>query len=193
MQKYDKGGRKVMNEEIQKVRRKRLIDIVLGTAVVIFIILLVVLRNTGVIGDYTYVNDVIFPWWPVALAVGALAGVVFVVKAAAEEGIGKRILVFVAIAVIVFMFLGIIFGHINHIFDSGETVKYCVEIEDKYYRYKSKGADVYEFTFTVNGDTFRIDVPSSHYYALDVGDSYVIEYHEGALGEPYYIAVGPVP
>lgn len=182
-----------MNEEIQKVRRKRLIDIVLGTAVVIFIILLVVLRNTGVIGDYTYVNDGMFPWWPVALAVGALAGVAFAVKVMDGEGVGKRILFCVVITIVVFVFAGIILGHINHVFDTGEAVRYYVEIEDKDIDLHSRGPDTYDFEVTVNGDTFDIQVPLSDYYSHDVGDSYVIEYHEGALGEPYYIAVGPVP
>ena len=181
-----------MNEEIQKARSTRTKK-VRSLIVVVMFILIVVLKSTSVIGDYTYVNDVIFPWWPVALAVGALAGVVFVVKAAAEESIGKRILVFVAIAAIAFWFTGIVLGHINHIFDSGETVQYCVAIEDKEYVNRRKGRDVYEFTFTVNGDTFDIKVPRGDYYSYDIGDSYVIEYHEGALGEPYYIAVGPVP
>jgi hypothetical protein len=68
-----------------------------------------------------------------------------------------------------------------------------VEIEDKDIDLNLKAPDTYDFKVTVGCDTFRIDVPSSHYYAHDVGDSYVIEYHEGALGAPYYIAVGPVP
>ena len=181
-----------MNEETQRAGGTRLKNILFGIVASMFTILFV-LNMTGVTGSYTYVNDIMFPHWPVALAVGVLSGVVFVVKAAAEESIGKRIFVFVAIAVIVFMFLGIIFGHINHIFDSGETVRHYVEIEDKEYGSKSKSSDKYEFTFTVNGETFEIEVPKSDYNSHDAGDSYIIEYHEGALGEPYYIAVGPVP
>ena len=181
-----------MNEGTQKARSTRTKK-VRPVIVVVMFILIVVLKSTSVIGDYTYVNDIIFPWWPVALAVGALAGVVFVVKVTAEESIGKRILACVVIATIAFWFTGIVLGHVNHIFDSGETVQYCVAIEDKDYANRSKSSDVYEFTFTVNGDTFDMKVSRADYNSLDVGDSYIIEYHEGALGEPYYIAVGPVP
>ena len=66
-----------------------------------------------------------------------------------------------------------------------------VVIEDKE-SHHSKHSRSYEFTVTAQGDTFDIDVPRSHYYTFDEGDLYVIEYREGAFGEPYYIAVGGV-
>ena len=174
-----------MNEEVQKAGGTRFKKVLYYALIFIFGVIVVLFVET-----YDYVNDVIFPLWPVALAVGVLAGVVYAIKAMVGEGVGRRILSFVIITFIVFSFTGIALGHINHFFDSSEVVRHYVEIEDKDYTLRS---DKYEFTFTVNGDTFEIDVSSYDYNSHDVGDSYVIEYHEGALGEPYYIAVGPVP
>ncbi len=177
-----------MNEGTQKAGGTRFKKVLYYALIFIFSIIVTLFVET-----YTYVNDILFPWWPVALALGALAGVAFAIKAMDGEGIGRRILSCVIITFIVFSFTGIALGHINHFFDSSEDVRYYAEIEDKDYTNKFFGSDKYKFTFTVNGDTFEIDVSSYDYNSHDVGDSYVIEYHEGALGEPYYIAVGPVP
>ena len=105
----------------------------------------------------------------------------------------KKIMLYILIVVLAIFLIGSIFAHINHIFDNGEVERYVVEIEDKHSTKSRRIPDTYEFEVTLNGDTVDIDVPLSDYNSHDVGDSYVIEYHEGALGEPYYIAVGPVP
>ena len=162
-----------MNEEVQKAGGTRFKKVLYYALIFIFGVIVVLFVET-----YNYVNDILFPLWPVALAVGVLAGVVYAIKAMVGEGVGRRILSFVII---------------NHFFDSSEVVRHYAEIEDKDYTHKFLRSDKYKFTFTVNGDTFEIDVSSYDYNSLGVGDSYVIEYHEGALGEPYYIAVGPVP
>ena len=143
---------------------------------------------------YRFVDGGLFPHWYVALGIGILAGVAFALKFFKKEhGIGTKIGAFLGITFVVFMVTGFALGHINHVFDTSEAVRYYVEIEDKDIDLNRRALDTYDFKVTVGGDTFRIDVPSSHYYALDVGDSYIIEYHEGALGAPYYIAVGPAP
>ena len=177
-----------MNEEVQKAGGTRFKKVLYYALIFIFGVIVVLFVET-----YNYVNDILFPLWPVALAVGVLAGVVYAIKAMVGEGVGRRILSFVIITFIVFSYTGIALGHINHFFDSSEVVRHYAEIEDKDYTHKFLRSDKYEFTFTVNGDTFEIDVSSDDYNSLDEGDHYVIEYHEGALGEPYYIAVGPVP
>lgn len=181
-----------MNEETRNTRGIKLKNVLFWSGIVI-VVLLFILKKTGVIGSYTYVNDIMFPWWPVALVFGVLAGVLFAVKVLAGASIGKRILPCAVVMIVVFGLAGKILGHINHFFDSSEVVRHYAEIEDKDYTHKFLRSDKYKFTFTVNGDTFEIDVLSDDYNSHDVGDSYVIEYHEGALGEPYYIAVGPVP
>ena len=148
---------------------------------------------------YTFVNSEL-PFWEVSLAIGLIVSIVVNILydkrkrwKSKTERIVLRIMVFFLTAFYAFALPLFGFWHLNHSLDSGEAIRYYVEIEDKNYHYKHRGLDTHKFTFTVNGDTFDIDVPLSDYNSHDVGDSYVIEYHEGALGEPYYIAVGPVP
>ena len=143
---------------------------------------------------YSFVDVILFPLWYVALGLGVIVGVALDVALIKKVGdIKLRIAVFLIFTFVAFMIFGFALGHINHIFDSSEAVRYYVEIEDKDIDLNRRAPDRYDFEVTVNGDTFDIQVPLSDFYSLDVGDSYVIEYHEGALGEPYYIAGGPVP
>ena len=149
-------------------------------------------------GRYSFVNSE-FPFWEVSLGVGLIVCILVDIFYASRrkweskaEKIVMRILIFLLTLLLSFTVLLFGLWHANHLLDLGEAERYYAEIEDKYSLY-TRGASSYYFTFTVNGDTFEIDVSSYDYNSLDVGDSYVIEYHEGALGEPYYIAVGPVP
>ena len=140
---------------------------------------------------YTFVNVDLFPLWYVALAIGAVAGVLFCMKFATKEhGIWKRIGLFAIISFIFFVGLGSVFAHLNHWFDTSKPVRYEVVIEDKDRRNRRKSRDRYEFTVTVNGDTFDVNVSWRDYKHYNEGDVYVIEYREGAFGEPYYIGVG---
>ncbi len=142
---------------------------------------------------YAFAETDLFALWYVALGMGILGGALFAIKVVApEHGKGKRIGVFVLISLLAFFAAGSVLAHLNHLFDTSEPVRYTVVIEDKEYR-SSRRSSHYEFTVTAQGDTFDIEVPHSHYSSFEVGDSYVIEYREGALGEPYYIAVGGVP
>ena len=86
-----------MNEEIQKAGGTRFKKVLYYALIFIFGIIVVLFVET-----YNYVNDVIFPLWPVALAVGVLAGVVYAIKAMVGEGVGRRILSFVIITFSVF-------------------------------------------------------------------------------------------
>ena len=141
---------------------------------------------------YSFVNVDLFPFWYVALLIGVAAGLLFCVKLVSKEhGIWKRIGTFVIIAFIASGGVGSVLAHLNHWFDSSEPVRYEVVIEDKDYdaggRYSSSKC---EFTVTVNGDTFDVVVPWSDYKHYNEGDIYIVEYHEGAFGEPYYIGGG---
>lgn len=142
---------------------------------------------------YAFAEIDLFPLWYVALGLGLLGGWLFVYKfVGREHSLGKRIGAFLLMSLLAFFAAGTMLAHINHLFDTSEPVRYTVVIEDTEYRH-SKHASHRLFTVTVQGDTFDVEVPRRHYATYDVGDSYVIEYREGALGEPYYVAVGGVP
>jgi hypothetical protein len=140
---------------------------------------------------YSFVNVEFFPLWYVALALGVVAGFVFVIKLVGkEQGIWAKIGAFAIIAGITWLGSGSVIAHLNHWFDTSEPVRYEVVIEDRDRINRRKSRDRYEFTFTVNGDTFDVDVPWSDYRNYKEGDTYVVEYHEGAFGEPYFMSVG---
>lgn len=139
---------------------------------------------------YAFAEIDLFPLWYIALGLGLLGGWLFAFKfVGREHSLWRRIGVFVLMSLLAFFAAGTILAHLNHFFDTSEPVRYTVMIEDTESRH-SKYSSHYEFTVTVRGDTFDIEVPSRHYFRYEEGDLYVVEYREGALGEPYYIAVG---
>lgn len=163
-----------------------------ATVTVTLLILAVSVFSVATWDRYAFAEIALFPLWYVALALGLLCGWLFVAKLM-EKGlsVGKRIGAFLIISALCFFAAGATLAHLNHWFDSSQSKQFVVVIEDKE-SHRSKHSRSHEFTVTAQGDTFDIDVPGKHYKAFDVGDHYVIEYREGALGEPYYIAVGGV-
>ena len=162
------------------------------TVTVTLLILAVSVFSVATWDRYAFAEIALFPLWYVALALGLLCGWLFVAKLM-EKGlsVGKRIGAFLIISALCFFAAGATLAHLNHWFDSSQPKQFVVVIEDKE-SHRSKNSRSYEFTVTAQGDTFDIEVPGKHYKAFDVGDHYVIEYREGAFGEPYYMAVGGV-
>ena len=162
------------------------------TVTVTLLILVVGVFSVATWERYAFAEIGLFPLWYVALALGLLCGWLFVAKLM-EKGlsVGKRIGAFLLISALCFFAAGATLAHLNHWFDRSQPKQFVVVIEDKEYRH-SKHSSHHKFTVTAQGDTFDIEVPRSHYAYYEVGDSYVIEYREGAFGEPYYIAVGGV-
>ena len=163
-----------------------------ATVTVFLLILVVGVFSVATSERYAFAEIALFPLWYVALPLGLLCGWLFVAKLM-EKGlsVGKRIGAFLLISALCFFAAGATLAHLNHWFDSSQPKQFVVVIEDKEYRH-SKHSSHHKFTVTAQGDTFDIEVPRSHYAYYEVGDSYVIEYREGAFGEPYYIAVGGV-
>lgn len=163
-----------------------------ATVTVFLLILAVGVFSVATWERYAFAEIGLFPLWYVALALGLLCGWLFVAKLM-EKGlsVGKRIGAFLLISALCFFAAGATLAHLNHWFDRSQPKQFVVVIEDKEYRH-SKHSSHHKFTVTAQGDTFDIEVPRSHYAYYEVGDSYVIEYREGAFGEPYYIAVGGV-
>ena len=162
------------------------------TVTVTLLILAVGVASVATWDRYAFAEIDFFPLWYVALALGLLCGWLFVAKLM-EKGlsIGKQIGAFLIISALCFFAAGATLAHLNHWFDRSQPKQFVVVIEDKEYRHR-KNSSHHKFTVTAQGDTFDIEVPRSHYDYYEVGDSYVIEYREGALGEPYYMAVGGV-
>ena len=163
-----------------------------ATVTVTLLILAVSVFSVAMWERYAFAETDLFPLWYVALALGLLCGVLFVAKVMEKgHGAGKQIVMFLLMSLIMFFVAGTVLAHLNHFFDTSQPKQFVVVIEDKEYRHR-KHSSHHNFTVTARGDTFDIEVPRSHYAYYEVGDSYVIEYREGALGEPYYMAVGGV-
>ena len=163
-----------------------------ATVTVTLLILAVSVVSVAMWERYAFAETDLFPLWYVSLGVGILGGGLFVLKFVGKEhGTAKRAGTFLLMSLLCFFAAGTMLAHVNHLFDQSEPVRYTVMIEDKEYRVSGKSRHR-EFTVTARGDTFDIDVSRRHYKAFDVGDFFVIEYREGAFGEPYYMAVGGV-
>lgn len=163
-----------------------------ATVTVFLLILVVGVFSVATWERYAFAEIALFPLWYVALPLGLLCGWLFVAKLMKKGlSIGKQIGAFLIISALCFFAAGATLANLNHWFDSSQPRQFVVVIEDKESHF-SKYSRSYEFTVTAQGDTFDIEVPYKHYEALDVGNHYVIEYREGALGEPYYMAVGGV-
>ena len=162
------------------------------TVTVTLLILAVGVASVATWDRYAFAEIDFFPLWYVALALGLLCGWLFVAKLM-EKGhsAGKQIGMFLLMSLIMFFVAGTVLAHLNHFFDTSQPKQFVVVIEDKESRHR-KHSSHHKFTVTAQGDTFDIEVPRSHYDYYEVGDSYVIEYREGAFGEPYYMAVGGV-
>lgn len=79
--------------------------------------------------------------------------------------------------------------HANYAFDFNEPTEYAVEIEDKDHHFRSRHKYTTRmFTVTVEGKTFDIHVPKSHYEYYEIGDTYYVYRYNGALGQPFYLS-----
>ena len=185
-----KRKKKKRSVDLDKKRRetKKLNRLLAVIMVPIFIFII----SIHYVYRYSFVNVFLFPFWYVTLVLGVVAGLLFVFKLVGKEhGIWKRIGVFAIVSFITFGGLGCVLAHLNHWFDTSEPVRYEVVIEDTDYDAGGKyGTSKCEFTFTLNGETFDVNVPWSDYRNYKEGDTYVVEYHEGAFGEPYFMSVG---
>lgn len=167
------------------------IFLLITAAVVIGIFVMVFL--TWLLSNYHYTDAFLFPLWYAALGLGVLSGVLFtLIFGSGLESAGKKIGVALLVTFLVFWFVGVSCAHLNHILDFHEPVEYTAVIEDKHYHKSRRVPGRYNFTLTVQGDTFTITVPKRHYDSLEEGDLYRVAYHKGAFNEPYYIAVGGV-
>lgn len=144
---------------------------------------------------YEFVNDGL-PFWQVSLTFMFAAVVVslvskFAKKLLRDRGKGTVIGLAFIVAFLAFFITMVLVSHLNHIFDFSEPERYTVAIENEDYDIGyGKAPGHHKFIVTINGETFDIEVPVTHYYQFQEGDLYVVEYHKGAFNEPYYIGVG---
>ena len=137
--------------------------------------------------NYTFVNAFPFSDWYVVLTVVIIAGLLF-----GLTRISKKIQT--TDVIVLFILLSLlsmsVFAHLNHTLDSEEPERYTVTILDKERSGGRKSGRTYRFTVMAEGRKIDIKVPRHHYSAFDEGDLYVVEYHQGAFNQPYYIGIG---
>lgn len=142
--------------------------------------------------NYAYVNLIFFPLWQVAVLVGLIIGIFYVVNDfRKKEGSFLSIVVGFGLFGLVFVFVGIFFIHLNYALDFSEPQRYELIIEEKEYAPSSGGrysTPHYKFLFNLNGKEINLWVSSSEYEKYEVGDLYAIDLYNGALGEPFYIS-----
>lgn len=148
---------------------------------------------------YTFVDGALFPLWYVALGLGVIISTLTSIYLYAlfkkngeptKKRLWTSILIFALVLFLSFGIIGSLFGHINHIFDFSEPQRYTVVIEKKDYESRRRAPGRTEFVVTIAGESIDISVPRIHYYTLDEGELYIVEYHRGLFNEPYYIGVG---
>lgn len=183
--------RKRERERYKREQKKLKREIVSIAALVLVLVILVAFFIHG-LDRYSFVNVDLFPLWYVALAIGIVSGLLFSIKLVGKEhGIRKRIGAFVIIALTMFGIIGNVFAHLNHWFDTSEPIRYEVVVEDRDFDLGNRYSRTkYEFDFILNGETYDVNVPWSDYRNYKEGDTYVVEYHEGAFGVPYFMSVG---
>lgn len=122
---------------------------------------------------------------------GVIFGIARLLKTWKHSTVGGRIGWFFSNALIGFIFVFTIFTHINFGFDFDPPKEYAVTIENVDLDLNGrKNPTTYQFTVTVEGATFEIDVPKGHYEYYEVGDTYRVYRYAGAFGKPFYIAEG---
>ena len=154
---------------------------------VISFILLLVIRSFFTT-KYYFINGVIFPIWYIALGLGVVCALIYL--SASSKKPKARLAIALLIMIMTFFISGNLFSHANHIFDKNEPEIHTAMVEDKIRTGGGKRIMRYRIQITIDGKTFKITVPSNHYYGLREGDYYVVERHNGAFNEPYYIGVG---
>lgn len=161
---------------------------------VIFLVTVSFIRSLFTSDRYHYVDATLFPFWHVALGIGVILGVPTYILLKKSNADNKTCIgMFLVVCFLSFCISNVVIAHLNHTLDDSEPIRYTAIIEKK--RRDSggrKGITTYNFTVTVNEDTFEIKVPNDDYYDLKEGDVYIIEYHNGAFNEPYYIGIGGV-
>lgn len=75
--------------------------------------------------------------------------------------------------------------HTNFIFDPTPIQRYSVTIEEKE-RDRHRKWTEYEFTFTIDGKQLDLNVSPLEYAKYKTGDTYIVNYHQGAFGVPFY-------
>lgn len=143
---------------------------------------------------FGFANGEIFALWPVALvvalAVGALITAILVFE---KYKVFKYIGSFCLITLLAFITVIVIISDLNYALDRSEPERYVAVIENENVRRHGKrgrGVRSYEFTVTVNGDTFDVEIPRSASREYDEGDYCILHYYEGAFDKPYYIYAG---
>jgi MFS family permease len=204
--KSEEAEEKYVTKEEQGDRKKKEvifepIDYVgLGLCIGPFIVLL---RSAY---GYTFLSGGFLPFWEISLILGAIVGVIaFLWLRRAIQKTMQKIstlrrtkqeillelamqLVFAVLPFILSTFVfSFIITHLNYALDYSEPEEYRAIIEDKDYTRRRKDADSYEFTVTVDGKQYDIDVPSSVYNSYDVGDRFNFKKYKGFFGKEFFM------
>ena len=138
--------------------------------------------------DYRFV-DLWIPFLPLSLAVGVLVSTVVMAKWLWKGSrFWGRIGYFVLCCFLATALCASCILHANYALDFSEPEEYILVIEDKDCDHHRKSPNSYEFTFSVDGQSFDLEVAYAEYRTYAVGDTYRVLRYAGAFGEPFYIS-----
>ncbi len=136
--------------------------------------------------QYEFINGGNLPFLLFALIAGVASGVLItflwlrkILKV--RQLIGSCLLISF-FAALLFYSLSV---HANFLFDPTPTQSYSVMIEEKE-RDRHRKWTEYEFTFTIDGKQLDLNVSPFEYAKYEAGDTYNVNYHQGAFGVPFY-------
>ena len=141
----------------------------------------------------SYVGNGALIMFLISFALSVVLSVIILVKVLRKitHG-GGKIVAFLVSVLLLFLGISLLSMTANYALDFHEPIPYSGVIEEKKFESGGrKSLGYYEFGLDVNGEKIELKIPSSHYHAYAVGDTYTFYYYQGAFGAPFYVAEEP--
>lgn len=142
-------------------------------------------------GDYSYTQG--FPFWLAALIITIPLGAALVLATPkkvfeTKSGIGWILLGALILGFVLWFAVHSFIVHLNYALDVTKPTEYTAVIEDKEHHRNRKSPDVYEFEFTIDGETFDLEVNWLIYDDYEIGDIFSFYRYNGAFRKPFYLS-----
>ena len=147
------------------------------------------LRFISMGNAYTFFKEPFYPFWKLSLILGLVVGIlVTVVWVWKHVGLWLRLGSILALSLVAFFLMLTLICHLNLLLDFSPPAEHQTVIAGKNEHDNRDSANTYFFEFSVNGETFELEVGMLEYMLHDEGDTYTYYEYKGAFGKPFYIA-----
>lgn len=174
------------DEKSERKKRDIVFEIIDSVGLGLFLAAFIALSRSTY--GYTFLSGGFLPFWEISLILGAIVGVIvfFWFRRTMQKTSLQLALAAIALILSAFVF-SLVITHLNYALDYSEPEEYRSIIEDKDYTRRRKDADSYEFTVTVDGEQYDIEVPPSVYKNYDVGDRFNFKKYKGFFGKEFFM------